>query len=133
MSPEIYWLTLTTLLTPLLILPYAYVRVSRISLAGALRNPLPGDDPFDLKWAHRAYRAHMNGLENLVIFAPLAIAVPVSGAGNEVTELACAVYFFARLVHAPFYISKTPYVRTIAWFIGIAACFTLGYQILAAA
>lgn len=133
MSIEIYWLTLTTLLTPLLIVPYAVVRISRIGIATALRNPLPGDDPLKEEWAHRAYRAHMNGLENLIIFAPLAIAVQVTGTSNEVTQLASAVYFFARLVHAPFYVLKTPYVRTVAWFIGIAACFTLGYQLLVVA
>ncbi len=133
MSPEIYWLTLTTLLTPLLIFPYAYNRVSRITLAVGLRNPLPGDDPFEDEWAHRAYRAHMNGLENLIIFAPLAIAVAVTGISNEITQQASAVYFFARLAHAPFYIIKTPYVRTIVWFIGMAACFTLGYQLLVVA
>ncbi len=130
MTTEIYWLTLTTLLTPLLIIPYAVVRVSRISLAKALRNPLPGDDPFEAEWAHRAYRSHMNGLENLIIFAPLAIAVAVTGISNEITQLASAVYFFARLAHAPFTIIKIPYVRTIAWFTGLAACFILGYQLL---
>jgi len=131
MPSEIYWLTLATIMTPLLIVPYAYVRVSRIGLAIALKKPVPGDDPFDIPWAHRAYRAHMNAVENLVVFAPLALAVHLTGSGNEVTATACAVYFWARLVHAPFYIFNAPYVRTLAWMVGVACCFVLAFQLLA--
>jgi uncharacterized MAPEG superfamily protein len=129
MTSEIYWLTLTAVLTPLLIVPYAYVRIRRIGWR-VFTNPLPGDDPFRQEWAHRAYRAHMNAIENIAIFAPLAIAVHVTGSGNEITAQACAVYFWARLIHAPFYIFNTPFVRTIAFFVGLGACFTLAYQLL---
>jgi len=93
-------------------------------------NPLPGDDPFEDQWAHRAYRAHMNAVENLVVFAPLVLAVQVSGAGNDITAMASATYFWARLVHGVFYTVKTPFVRTIAWITGVGACLTLSYQIL---
>ena len=130
MSSEIYWLTLSTILTPLLIVPYAVVRVRKIGFLRVFTSPLPGDDPFDQEWAHRAYRAHMNAVENLVVFAPLLIAVVISGSSNAVTEQACAVYFWARLIHAPSYILNTPFVRTIAWFVGIGACFVLAWQLL---
>jgi len=129
-SNEIYWLTLNAVYTVLLIVPYAYVRISRIGFLRLLTSPLPGDDPFDQAWAHRAYRAHMNAVENIAIFAPLVLVVHVTGSGNEITAQACAVYFWARLVHAPFYIFNTPYVRTIAFFVGLGACFVLAYQIL---
>jgi len=54
MPTEIYWLTLSAVLTPLLIMPYALVRIRRIGWQ-VLTNPLPGDDPFEQEWAHRAY------------------------------------------------------------------------------
>jgi uncharacterized MAPEG superfamily protein len=130
MPSEIYWLILSTILTPLLIIPYAFVRIRRIGWR-VLSNPLPGDDPFAQAWAHRAYRAHMNAIENIAVFAPLVLAVVVTGSGNEVTATACAVYFWARLIHAPFYIFNTPYVRTIAFFVGLGACFVLAYELLA--
>ena len=133
MSSEMFWLTLTVVYSSLLFIPYAYVRISKISKIHPLQvfiDPVPGDDPFDEAWAHRAYRAHMNAFENLVLFAPLAIAVEVSGAGNEVTAAACATYFWARLIHAPFYITKTPYVRTLAYFVGLIACLVLAYSLL---
>ena len=96
-----------------------------------LTNPLPGDDPFEVKWAHRAYRAHMNAIENIVIFAPLVLAVQVVGINNEITAQACAVYFVSRLVHAPVYILNLPYLRFITYFIGLVACLVLGWQLLA--
>ena len=130
MSSEIYWLTLTTIMTPLLIVPYAIIRVRKIGFVQVFTNPLPGDDPFEQEWTHRAYRAHMNAVENLIVFAPLVLAVVVTGSGNEVTALASATYFWARLIHAPFYILKTPFIRTTAWFVGIGACFVLAWQLL---
>lgn len=36
MSPEIHWLTMTTLLTALLFIPYAYNRISKISFVAAI-------------------------------------------------------------------------------------------------
>lgn len=93
LSSEIYWLVLTTIMTPLIIVPYASVRIAKISFLVALKSPLPGDDPFEKSWAHRAYRAHMNAIENLAIFAPLALAVQITGSGNDVTAIACATYF----------------------------------------
>ncbi|MCK4871038.1 MAG: MAPEG family protein [Gammaproteobacteria bacterium] len=127
---EIYWLTLTAAYTLLLVFPYAFVRIRRLGFLKLLTNPLPGDDPFEQAWAHRAYRAHMNAIENLVVFAPLAVAVTVTNSANDVTAMACAVYFWARVVHAPFYILNTPYIRFISYFIGVGACFVLAYQLL---
>jgi uncharacterized MAPEG superfamily protein len=131
---EIFWLTLNVAFSTVLWLPYAYDRVSRtLPQIGFWRlavDPLPGDDPFDNGWARRAYRAHMNAVENLVVFAPLVLAVVVTGTGNEITAIACATYFWARLVHGVFYTVKLPFVRTIAWFTGIGACLVLAYQIL---
>lgn len=129
MTSEIYWLTLNVMYSALLFIPYAILRISRIGWQVFI-DPLPGDDPFKQAWAHRAYRAHMNAFENLVVFAPLALAVHVTGSSNEVTATACAVYFWARLIHAPFYIFKTPFVRFFSYAIGMGACFVLIYQLL---
>ena len=131
MPSEIYWLTLTAIFTALLVIPYAVVNVRKIGIVQVFTNSLPGDDPFAQEWAHRAYRAHTNAVENLVLFVPLVLAVHVMGSGNEVTTQACAVYFWARFVHAPFYILNTPFIRTIAYFVGLGACLVLAYQLLA--
>ncbi|MEN8196589.1 MAG: MAPEG family protein [Pseudomonadota bacterium] len=133
MSSEIFWLTLSAVNTALLVYIYAPPRVRRIGLKRVFTDPLPGDDPFPegQEWAHRAYRAHMNAVENLVVFAPLAIAVYVTGASNEVTTAACATYFWARLLHGPLYVVNTPYVRFPLYMIALAACLVLAWELLA--
>lgn len=131
MTSEIFWLTLTTLYTALLVFPYAVYRINKIGgFWQVFLNPLPGDDPFDEEWAHRAYRSHMNAFENLILFAPLAIGVYITGASNEVTAMSSAIFFWARFLHAPLYIFNVPVLRTAVYFVGLGACFVLGYQLL---
>jgi len=130
MAPEVYWLTLTAVLTALLWIPYAMVRIAKIGFVRLLMDPLPGDDPFDKPWAHRAYRAHMNAIEAFAIFAPISIAVYVTGSGNEITALAAATFFWARLVHAPIYIFKVPVLRLLSFMAGLAATLVLAYQLI---
>lgn len=127
---EIFWMVLTAVMTSLLWMPYAVVRIARIGWARVFMDPLPGDDPFKQAWAHRAYRAHMNAIENLVIFAPLALAVFATGSANGVTDAACATYFWARAAHVPIYIFKVPILRLLAFMIGLGACLVLAWQIL---
>jgi len=130
MSDEIYWLTLYAVFTSFLFIPYAISRIRKTGFAQAFMNPVLGDDPFEQAWAHRAYRAHMNAVENIVIFAPLAIAVHITGVGNETTAMAAATFFWARVVHVPVAILKTPIIRTAAYVIGWIACLVLAYQLV---
>lgn len=130
-SSEIYWLTWNVVLTAAMVIPYAVYRTGKLGgLLQVLKRPLPGDSPFDDAWAHRAYRAHMNAFEGIALFAPLAIAVHVTGVSNEITAIACATYFWARLIYAPLYYFEVPYVKTPVWFIGLGATLVLAYQLL---
>lgn len=132
MSQEIYWMTMNVVLTAFMVVPYAIYRTRKLGgLWQAFKTPLPGDSPFDEAWAHRAYRAHMNAFEGIALFSPLAIAVHVTGAGNEVTALASATYFWARLVYAPLYYLDVPVLKTTSWFTGLIATLVLAYQLLA--
>lgn len=127
---EIFWLTLTTVYTALIVFPYAINRIGRIGLAQVFLNPLPGDDPFDEAWAHRSYRAHMNAFENLILFAPIALGIHVTGTSNEVTQIAAATFFWARFLHAPLYIFNVPIFRTLVYFVGLGATLTMAYQLV---
>ena len=131
LSSEMFWLTLNVFLVAIMVIPYAVYRVSNLGgIVKAFETPLPGDTPFNKEWAHRAYRAHMNAFEGIALFAPFAIAIQVTGTGNEVTAMACAVYFWARLVYAPLYYFDIPYLKTTAWMIGLIATLTLGFELL---
>ncbi len=74
MSQEIFWLVLTVFMTSLFWLPYILNQLAVLGVLEAMRESAPVTDRL-APWAQRAKRAHANAVENLVIFAPLVIAV----------------------------------------------------------
>jgi uncharacterized MAPEG superfamily protein len=124
MSKEIYWLALTLVAAALFALPYVLNRVVVRGLGGTLANPSAADAPL-APWAQRAQRAQANATENLVVFAPAALAVHLLGRGDALTAAACALYFYARLVHYLVYTLGVPGARTLAWFAGWGATLAL--------
>jgi uncharacterized MAPEG superfamily protein len=120
MSSELYWLTLTVILTGLLWVPYILDRIMVRGLIGAMANPSPDDKP-QSAWAQRLQRAHMNAVENLVIFATLVLILQVMHHSTQSTVIACAVYFWARLAHAIVYWAGIPVLRTLAFTVGFLA------------
>jgi len=120
MSRELFWLTLTVILTGLLWVPYILDRVMVRGLMGAMANPLPTDLP-QSEWAQRLQKAHINAVENLVIFATLVLTLNVMHHSTESTVIACAVYFWARLAHALIYWAGIPVLRTLSFAVGFMA------------
>jgi uncharacterized MAPEG superfamily protein len=78
MSAELFWLVLTVAMTGLIWVPYILDRIMVRGLMGAMANPSPSDKA-QPPWARRMMAAHVNAVENLVIFAPLVCA----GAGHR--------------------------------------------------
>ena len=120
MSKELYWLTLTVILTGLLWVPYILDRVMVRGLMGAMANPSPTDAP-QSQWAQRLQKAHINAVENLVIFATLVLTLNALHHSTASTVLACAVYFWARLAHVIIYWAGIPVLRTLAFTVGFLA------------
>ena len=120
MSGELQWLTWTVILTGILWVPYILDRIMVRGLMGAMANPSPADRP-QSPWAQRLQKAHANAVENLVIFATLVLMLQLMHHSTESTVLACAVYFWARLVHAVVFMLGIPVVRTLAFALGFAA------------
>jgi uncharacterized MAPEG superfamily protein len=85
-----------------------------------MANPSRRDKP-QSAWAQRLYFAHTNAVDNLVIFAPLVLILDAIGHSTQMTVLACAVYFWARLAHAIVYALGVPVVRTLTFAVGFAA------------
>jgi uncharacterized MAPEG superfamily protein len=67
-------------------------------------------------WVGRAQRAHLNMLENLVLFAPLVLIADATGRN---VELGALIFFVARLVYAVVYIIGIPWLRTTIWGISV--------------
>jgi uncharacterized MAPEG superfamily protein len=128
-SKELFWLTMTCILTGLLWVPYILDRIKVRGLWATLDNPSPQDKP-QSPWAHRLYFAHTNAVDNLVVFAPLVLIVDAVGISSTTTAIACAVYFWARLAHAIVYAMGVPVFRTLAFFVGFLAQATLALAVL---
>ena len=75
-------------------------------------------------------RAHANAVENLVIFAPLVLALQVFGISTATTATACIVYFFARAAHIVFYTFGVPLLRTVVFIVGVACQIALALTLL---
>lgn len=129
MTRELFWLALSVLACALYAFPYVLNRMAVRGIGGALANPRPGDKPL-AAWAERAKAAHANGVENLVAFAPAALAVHVLGRGDSLTATACAVYFISRQVHYLAYTAGVPGVRTLAYFGGLGGILVLVFRVL---
>lgn len=130
MTSELYWLVLTLLMTGLLWVPYIINRI--MELGPPPTNWYPGPDPSPkAQWAVRAAKAHMNAVENLVVFAPLVLATQVTNSGTPFTATACMVYFFTRAAHYAICVFGLPIpFRTIAWLIGVFVQVTLALTLL---
>lgn len=114
--PELFWLTATVVMTALFWLPYIFRFIADTGIWTAVWDP-DGEHPLKAAWAQRAHRAHQNAVENLVVFAPLAIMVHVLGLSNETTAAAAAIYFGARAAHYFIYLFGIPVARTLVFFV----------------
>jgi uncharacterized MAPEG superfamily protein len=125
------WVVATLGLTAAMWMPYVLDRFVKIGILRTLGNPRPDDVDAQSAWAIRARRAHANAVENLVVFAPLAmLAIHAGLRGDGMVADACATYFVARLVHYVAFAVGVPVVRTLAFLAGFGAQVTLFFQLL---
>ena len=129
MKTELLYLTWVTAVTGLMWVPYILDRIAVWGLTDAVgypENPKPQS-----AWARRLMKAHVNAVENLVVFAALVLVAHTAGVSNGATAGACVVYFWARVVHLLAYTFAVPWVRTLAFAVGFFAQAVLAWQLLA--
>ncbi len=130
MTTELYWLTLTVLMTALFWLPYILDRLAVRGVVPALADTRPeGGGPHSL-WAQRAIRAHTNAVENLAIFVPAVLVAHLLNISTPATRMAVVVYFIARLIHFIVYTAGVPVARTLAFAVGWGAQMVILLSIL---
>ncbi|MEL6794009.1 MAG: MAPEG family protein [Pseudomonadota bacterium] len=129
MSADLYWLTLTALVTALMWVPYILNRIAVRGLIGATGNPSPDAAPH-APWAERAMLAHKNAVENLVIFGAVVLAANAAGASGELTATAAMIVFFARIAHYAIYVAGLPFLRTLAFAAGAFAQIAIGLAVI---
>jgi len=123
MTAELFWLTLTAMMTSMFWLPYMIDRVNVRGVMGAFGNPGP-DALMQSSWAERNMAAHRNANENLILFAIAVLALHLTSTGTGLTALAAMVTFFARAAHFVLQLLGIPVLRSVAFMIGWI-CFLL--------
>jgi uncharacterized MAPEG superfamily protein len=127
MKPELMWLAWAVALTfaqMLIAVSGATLQVGLPALA-ANREGLP---PYT-GWVGRAYRAHHNMLENLVLFAALVLIAVVSNKTNATTLLGAQIFVWARLAYALVYLAGIPWLRTGVWTVSVVGLLLIFFQL----
>ncbi|HEX3632404.1 MAG TPA: MAPEG family protein [Casimicrobiaceae bacterium] len=128
MNTELMYLVWITAFTAIMWIPYILDRLAVWGLADTVGYP---DTPkAQSPWARRMKAAHANAIENLVIFAALVLAAHAASISNSATVFACALYFWARIVHWFAYTAALPWVRTLAFAAAFAAQMILAWQLI---
>lgn len=128
MNSELTYLALTSVLTGVLWVPYILNLIlvrGVIDAVGYPENPKP-----IAKWAQRLKAAHYNAVENLVVFAALVLVAQVAGIHNAAIATAAMVYFWARVVHALAFTFAVPWIRTVAFIVGVGSQLCIAWHIL---
>ena len=115
MENALYWVFLILLMSVVMWIPYILnvIQVMGLKAFGYAQRPELAP------WAQRAWRAHMNNIENLAVFLPAVIlyfmfAKETTGFINQI----CIWYFGARIVHYLCMLFKIPFLRTMAFVLG---------------
>lgn len=129
MSIELRYLVYVTILTGLMWVPYILNTIMVRGLLDAVGYP---ENPKPLApWARRMKAAHYNAIENLVVFATLVLAAHALGISNAAIASSAMVYFWARVVHLAAYTFGIPWVRTLAFTVGVLAQACIAWHLLA--
>lgn len=80
-------------------------------------------------WAARTQRAHANLMENLPHYAIVVLIAALTHHTNAITAMAGWVFLGARVAHALVYIAGVTYVRTAAFYVGVAAELAIASQL----
>jgi len=127
MNTDLFYLACVTALTGLLWVPYILNRIAVRGLSAAVG--YPKDPKPQSPWAVRLHKAHLNAVENLVVFGTLVLIAHVLGITSAVIATACLVNFWARLVHAAAFTFAVPWLRTLAFTIGFVAQAEIAWQV----
>ena len=119
MKTELFYLALTAVFTGLLWVPYVLDRFVVRGIGDTVGYP---DNPKPQSpWAQRLMKAHVNAVENLVVFATLVLVASALGISGSSLATAAILYFWARVAHAVVYTLGLPWLRTLAFTAGFIA------------
>jgi len=127
MSPDLKYLLFSVVLTAvqMLIAAAAANQVVGLTRLAGNRDGMPEYTGL----AGRAKRAHLNMLENMVLFTALVLIAAVAGKANATTAMGAMIFFWARLVYALVYLIGVPWLRTVVWFVSVIGMVMIAVQL----
>lgn len=134
MTTELFYLALTALLAGSMWIPFI-VGVNLYETDPPIDFGRPPELRIFKPWVQRAYRAHLNLIEQGAPFAMLVLIAHVSQVSTAMTVFATVAFFWIRLIHAIGMIGgwltfpARPIVFTAGWLCVLA----LGWEVLTAA
>jgi uncharacterized MAPEG superfamily protein len=128
MSMDLKYLLFSVLLTfvQVLIAAAAANQVVGLPALAGNRDGLPEMTGF----AWRAKRAHLNMIENMVLFTALVLVTAVAGKANAMTAMGALVFFWARLIYAVIFLLGIPWLRTLAWVVSVIGMIMIAWQLI---
>ncbi len=127
MSPDLRYLLFSVVLAFIQVLVAAMAAQGQVGLSTLAGNR---DNVPDLTGlAGRAKRAHLNMVENLVLFAALVLIAAAAGKANSATATGAAIFFWGRLAHAIIYLVGIPWLRTLAWVVSVVGMVMIAVQL----
>ena len=129
MKTELFYLALTAVFTGLLWVPYVLDRFAVRGIGDTVGYP---DNPKPQHaWAQRLQKAHVNAVENLVVFATLVLVAAALGISGSQLATAAMLYFWARVAYVVVYVMGLPWLRTLAFTVAFIAQMWVAVLILA--
>jgi uncharacterized MAPEG superfamily protein len=128
MSPELtllIWSAALTFIQMLVALSGAALQFGLPRLSGNREDLPPAKG-----WAGRAYRAHHNMLESLVLFAVLVLVTEITNRNSAMTGLGAQLFFWARVAYAVIYVVGVPWVRTAVWGVSVIGLVLMFLQLV---
>ncbi len=113
MKPELnllVWAVALTVVQVLVAVTGAFNQVGLMKLVGNREGM-----PEITGWGGRAERAHLNMVQNLVLFAALVLVAVAAGKTNDVTLLGAQIFLWSRVAYAAIYVAGLAWLRTLSW------------------
>ena len=125
MTPELTTLALAVLLHMSLMAAYS-VKANRELGPDYPMSPRDGAPPKPLSPAcARMQRSVNNSFESLILFAPVALMVGLTGQSTGVTATFAVIFLIARLLYIPAYVMGLVPWRSMIWGVGFFATLAL--------
>jgi uncharacterized MAPEG superfamily protein len=128
MKPELnllVWSTALAVVQVLVAVTGAFTQVGLMKLVGNRE-----DMPKLVGWVGRAERAHLNILQNLVLFAVLVLVAVLTNRTNDMTLLGAQLFFWGRIAYALIYLAGIQWLRTLSWLVSVIGLVLIFLQLI---